>query len=83
MLVIEDVHWADEATLDLLRFLGRRIRDARALMLVTYRDDGLAADDPLRVAVGELSTQRSTRRIEPAAAVRARPSPTLAEGDRV
>ena len=36
---------------------------APALILVTYRDDGLAADDPLRVAVGELSTQRSTRRM--------------------
>ena len=63
VLVIEDVHWADEATLDLLRFVGRRIRHARALVLVTYRDEGLAADDALRVAVGELSSQRSTRRI--------------------
>ena len=63
VLAIEDVHWVDEATLDLVRFLGRRIRDARALIVVTYRDDGLAADDALRVAVGELSTQRSTRRI--------------------
>ena len=42
---------------------GRRIRHARALVLVTYRDEGLAADDALRVAVGELSSQRSTRRI--------------------
>ena len=63
VLVIEDVHWVDEATLDLLRYLGRRIRDARVLILVTYRDDGLAADDALRIAVGELSTQRSTRRM--------------------
>ena len=57
------MHWADEATLDLLRFLGRRIRGTRALILVTYRDDGLAADDELRIAVGEVSTQRSTRRM--------------------
>ena len=63
VLAIEDVHWADEATLDLLRFLGRRIRHARALILVTYRDEGLAADDEFRIAVGELSTQRSTRRM--------------------
>jgi len=63
VLVIEDVHWADEATLDLVRFLGRRLRDTRALILVTYRDDGLAADDELRIAVGEVSTQRSTRRM--------------------
>ncbi len=63
VLAIEDVHWADEATLDLLRFLGRRVRDAHALVLVTYRDDSLAADDPLRIALGELSTQRTTRRL--------------------
>ncbi|MEP6665720.1 MAG: AAA family ATPase, partial [Nocardioidaceae bacterium] len=63
VLAIEDVHWADEATLDLLRFIGRRIRDAQALIVVTYRDDGLAADDPLRIALGELSTQRTTRRL--------------------
>ena len=61
--VIEDIHWADEATLDLLRFLGRRIRDAQALIVVTYRDEGVGADDPLRVALGELATQRSTRRL--------------------
>ena len=64
MLVVEDVHWADEATVDLLRFLGRRLRDTPVLLIVTYRDDGLAADDQLRVALGDLATQRSTRRVE-------------------
>ena len=64
VLVVEDVHWADEATIDLLRFLGRRLRDAPVLLIATYRDDGLAAGDPLRVALGELATQRSTRRVE-------------------
>ncbi|MGH3509936.1 MAG: AAA family ATPase [Nocardioidaceae bacterium] len=63
VLVIEDVHWADEATLDLVRFLGRRIRDANVLVLVTYRDDALAPTEPLRVALGELSSQRTTRRV--------------------
>ncbi len=63
VVVVEDVHWADEATVDLLRFLGRRLRDAAALLLVTYRDEGLATGDPLRLAVGDLATQRSTRRI--------------------
>jgi DNA-binding CsgD family transcriptional regulator/tetratricopeptide (TPR) repeat protein len=63
VLVVEDIHWADEATIDLLRFLGRRLRDTQVLLVVTYRDDGLAADDPLRVALGDLVTQRSTRRI--------------------
>ena len=63
VVVIEDMHWADEATVDLLRFLGRRIRDAPVLLLATYRDDELVAGDPLRVALGDLATQRSTRRI--------------------
>jgi hypothetical protein len=64
VVAIEDVHWADEATVDLLRFLGRRLRDAPVLLIATCRDDGLPADDPLRVAVGDLATQRPTRRIE-------------------
>jgi DNA-binding CsgD family transcriptional regulator len=64
VLVIEDVHWADEATLDLLRFLGRRLRQAPALVAVTYRDDGLRPLDPLRVVLGELASHRSTRRVD-------------------
>ncbi|HWA59776.1 MAG TPA: AAA family ATPase, partial [Caulobacteraceae bacterium] len=39
LLVIEDIHWADDATLDCLRFLGRRIRTAPVLVLVTFRSD--------------------------------------------
>jgi DNA-binding CsgD family transcriptional regulator/tetratricopeptide (TPR) repeat protein len=61
--VIEDIHWADEATLDLLRYVGRRIRDVPTLVVVTFRDESLGATDPLRVALGELSTQRTTRRL--------------------
>jgi len=63
VLVIEDVHWADEATIDLLRFLGRRIRNAPVLLLATYRDEGLTVTDPLRTALGDLATQRSVRRL--------------------
>ncbi|HEX2323298.1 MAG TPA: AAA family ATPase [Streptosporangiaceae bacterium] len=63
VIVIEDVHWADEATVDLLRFLGRRIRFVPSLLLATYRDESLTAGDPLRMALGELANQRSTRRI--------------------
>ncbi|MGO9222029.1 MAG: ATP-binding protein [Streptosporangiaceae bacterium] len=63
VVVVEDIHWADEATIDLLRFLGRRIRDAAVLLVATYRDDGLAAGDPLLVALGDLATQRSVRRV--------------------
>jgi len=60
--VIEDVHWADEATIDLLRFTGRRLGRMKALVLVTYRDDELS-DDPLRLLVGDLATHRATRRM--------------------
>jgi DNA-binding CsgD family transcriptional regulator len=63
VLIIEDVHWADEATLDLLAFLAPRLREARVMLLATYRDDGLAPDHPLRKTIGELATHRSTRRV--------------------
>jgi DNA-binding CsgD family transcriptional regulator len=63
VLVVEDLHWADEATLDLLRFLSRRLRHARAVVLVTFRDDGLGADHPLRATIGELATERTVRRV--------------------
>jgi DNA-binding CsgD family transcriptional regulator len=54
VVVLEDLHWADEATLDLIRLLARRLATAPALVLVTYRDDELERDHPLRVALGEL-----------------------------
>jgi DNA-binding CsgD family transcriptional regulator/tetratricopeptide (TPR) repeat protein len=62
--VVEDVHWADEATLDLLVFLGRRIRQTRAMLLVTYRDDELGADHPLRGVLGALP-QGVAHRVRP------------------
>jgi hypothetical protein len=63
VVVVEDVHWADEATLDLLRYLGRRIRSSRILLLVTYREDERASSYPLRVTLGDLVAQPGTRRI--------------------
>jgi DNA-binding CsgD family transcriptional regulator/tetratricopeptide (TPR) repeat protein len=62
-VVIEDAHWADEATLDLLIFLGRRLSRMRTLLLVTYREDELGDQHPLRLVLGDLATQRSTRRM--------------------
>jgi DNA-binding CsgD family transcriptional regulator/tetratricopeptide (TPR) repeat protein len=64
VVVIEDVHWADEATIDLLRFLGRRLKAAPALLIASYRDDGLAADHRLRIALGDLAALRSTSRVK-------------------
>lgn len=63
IVVIEDVHWADEATLDLLKFLGRRIHLTRALLLVTYRDDELGQQHPLRLLLGDLATSTAVRRM--------------------
>ena len=54
VVVFEDAHWADEATLDLLKFLGRRIRQVRALIVVTYRDDELGREHPLWQLLGDV-----------------------------
>jgi predicted ATPase len=60
VFVVEDAHWADEATLDLLRYLGRRIGSTRALMVVTYRDDEVGRAHPLRVVIGDPAAIRSS-----------------------
>lgn len=61
LFVVEDAHWADEATLDLLRFLGRRLQQTPCLLAVTYRDDELSAQHPLRRMIGELPRACVTR----------------------
>ena len=63
LIVFEDVHWADEATLDLLRFLGRRIGSTRAFLLATYRDEEVGPIHPLRIALGDLATATAVRRL--------------------
>ncbi len=63
VLVVEDVQWADMSTLDLLRFLARRVGSTHLLVLVTYRDDQLLADDPVRVMVGDVSAMPEVRRL--------------------
>jgi DNA-binding CsgD family transcriptional regulator len=63
VLVLEDVHWADEATLDVLKVLGRRIESVPALVVVSYRDDELDATHPLRHLLGQLVTRRAVRRV--------------------
>jgi DNA-binding CsgD family transcriptional regulator/tetratricopeptide (TPR) repeat protein len=79
VVAIEDVHWADEATLDLLSYLGRRIQHLQVLLLVTYRDDGLLADDPLRLTFGAMASQRAIRRLS-LATLSAAGVATLAQG---
>jgi DNA-binding CsgD family transcriptional regulator len=54
LVVFEDMHWADEATLDLLKYLGRRIHGTHAMLAVTYRDDEVGSRHPLRFVIGDL-----------------------------
>ncbi len=54
ILVIEDVHWADEATLGLIRYLGRRIGATNSTLIVTFRSEELALNPPLRLVVADL-----------------------------
>ena len=63
LLVVEDAHWADEATLDLVRHLARRIHGCRALVLVTYRPEDLVAGHPLGVVLGDAATATGVRRL--------------------
>ncbi|MFE5670025.1 ATP-binding protein [Agromyces sp. NPDC056523] len=64
VLVIEDAQWADEATLDALRFLARRIDDLPAVLVLTYRDE-LDRDHPLSRLLGDLGHGDRVDRIAP------------------
>jgi DNA-binding SARP family transcriptional activator len=54
-VVVEDVHWADDATLDAVRYLSRRVPGLPAAMLLTFRDTGVDASHPLRQMLGGLA----------------------------
>ncbi|MER6978535.1 ATP-binding protein [Streptomyces carpinensis] len=55
LLVVEDVHWADEATMDLLLYLARRLPSVPALVVATYRDDEIGRNHPLTPLLGTLA----------------------------
>ena len=55
VVVLEDFQWADEATFDFCRFLGRRIQRTNALFIVTYRNDELSLTHPVRLVLAELT----------------------------
>ncbi|MHA6204670.1 ATP-binding protein [Dyella soli] len=61
LIVLEDLHWADAATLDLVKYLTRRIQHARVLLVLTYRDDELNERHPLRLLFGDLPTDAAVR----------------------
>ncbi len=64
VLVIEDLHWADAATLALLRFLLRSLGSSRLLMLLTYRTDDVTRGHPLRLFLSEAERDRWVERRE-------------------
>jgi DNA-binding CsgD family transcriptional regulator/tetratricopeptide (TPR) repeat protein len=61
LLVLEDVHWADAATLDLIKFIGRRIQRTHTLLALSYRDDEITPTHPLRSVLGDLPAKYAKR----------------------
>ena len=64
LLVIEDAHWADDATLDLVRHLARRVHRLRALVLVTFRAEEAVGNHALRILFGDVAGSSGVRRID-------------------
>jgi DNA-binding CsgD family transcriptional regulator/tetratricopeptide (TPR) repeat protein len=63
IVVLEDLHWADDATLDFLALLGRRVERLPALVLASFRDDELSSLEALRGILGELATAPRVSRL--------------------
>src|SRR5882762_3882552 len=63
MLVFEDLHWADASTRDLVAFLGRNLRDASVVLLLTYRADELHRRHPLRPLIADLERDPQVERV--------------------
>ena len=61
VLIFEDVHWADEATLDFIKFLARRINQLHCLFILTFRDNEIISGHPLRNVFGQLPRDVFTR----------------------
>jgi DNA-binding CsgD family transcriptional regulator/tetratricopeptide (TPR) repeat protein len=71
LLVLEDIHWADRSTLDLLAFLARRLRTEQILIVATFRNDEVDRRDGLRRFLADVATAPNARRLELAALGRA------------
>ena len=54
IVIMEDIHWADESTLDLIKYLGRRIGKTNSLLIITYRDDEINSVHPLKLVLGDI-----------------------------
>ncbi len=64
VVVIEDAHWADPSTRDVLRFLVARLRSEHLLLVVTYRSDDVDRRHPLRPLLAELHRQERVEHVE-------------------
>src|SRR5829696_8492376 len=64
LLVLEDLHWADQSTRDLLSFLLARLRSERLAVVASYRADDLHRRHPLRPLLGELVRLPTVERLE-------------------
>ncbi|MEJ2890088.1 AAA family ATPase [Actinomycetospora aeridis] len=64
LLVVDDLQWADEATIDLLRFLLRRVAGTRSLVLATYRADEPDPQPALRALLGDVARTPAATRLE-------------------
>ena len=61
VVVFEDIHWADEATLDFVKFFARRISRTKCLFILTCRDEEIKQQLPLRNVLGDLAPDTFTR----------------------
>lgn len=64
VVVIEDLHWADPSTRDVLRFVVARLRSEHVLLVATYRSDDVDRRHPLRPLLAELHRQESVEHLE-------------------
>lgn len=64
LVVLEDIHWADDATLDLIQYLARRVGRSRSVVVCTFRDDQVDADDRLLGALGMVTSLPDVERLE-------------------
>ncbi|MAP96609.1 MAG: LuxR family transcriptional regulator [Ponticaulis sp.] len=61
IIVCEDLHWADHATLDLIKYVARRIGMLRVVLVLTFRDDEITLTHPLTQLLGDLPGSSTTR----------------------
>ncbi|HXX62063.1 MAG TPA: AAA family ATPase [Candidatus Sulfotelmatobacter sp.] len=64
LVVLEDLHWADRSSLDLMSFLVHSLRRVRALMVMTARSEALVAGGRLTTAIADLERDGTVERIE-------------------